>query len=947
MTRQALGKVVVCTALLAALAVTGITQAQSAVNTSPYLNGVLTQDPNCVSDPLFQRMFNGRGGWLVIPVYEYVPWQAEDGRYDPGDMWGLREHVQAAANAGYCVILRLYWKQSGDIPENPGLPAGQWCIPPEDDTDNRDEFASWCRDVVDYFQGFCTHYIIGNEPNQVGEHGGSGSLCFSASWYAGVFQTCWSAMTNGMPDIHVIVAGVTPSDTGCHTDPNHWKTYIAEIAGHLGTGHAHYAIHNNGDIHVGDKPLDQAFGIGQFEEYIEAITNGRGTGSGCQYYIVETNPFLHALESVQYPESWLIHLFDRVASWNDAAAADPEGPYYGYRPIRCVCYYSYWLGQDWSRYNLATNGGTTANTNHNLNVAAEKDFPLLIHRNDAPRPRISLLEGGQTQVFPDSSIEGDAAVDGNGESSAIFSYSGYTGFPAGSITCQTFDNGLWPVDRMMAWVLAQNVPYMLQGKAPNDSSVPVNAELFATTAPNPIAPLKQCYHDTLMDGMVLAGDFGDTYCQSVCAGVSDWDAGWGSCYDDDHHFTSFGPFGWYEICAYPPPDRVASGQLLEASRSVTFTVEPSVTVLNPTSATISWQTNVPSTSRVDYGTTSTYGSHVYLTDETHTPVIGTTHSVTLTGLTPNTVYHYVATSTATGRTPTPMSDRTFTTTTTVPPITISGIYVDNITLTSAVVHWTTNVASNSRVDYGTTTSYGAMRYNGSLVTSHAITLTGLSQGTTYHYKVTSKRSGYQTGISGDHTFTTLLPITITNISVDNITNFSARVRWTTNVPSSSMVAYGTSEKYDHRVEDKTYAIDHAMWLTGLSAGTTYHYMVHSSRQGYMDAASEDQTFTTAEGQVPLTISEIEATPSTHSATITWTTNVPSTSMVQYRRTGFKSWQTAGTDQGRSVLTNSHSVTLTGLSSGTTYDYRVRSAAPGYGIVTSDIYQFTTNRIMPH
>ncbi|NLE58621.1 MAG: hypothetical protein GX616_09695, partial [Planctomycetes bacterium] len=736
MTRQALSKVAVCTALLAALAVTGITQAQDpppAAFGSPYLNGLVVDNPESVTDPLAQRMFNGRGGWLVVPVYEWVNFS--DGHYDAAELqYHLRPRVEAAARAGYSVILRLYWKHQ-DAAGPAAAPSGQWCIPPEDQQGFKQQYADWCKLVAEKLGGgdqslpaMSTHFVIGNEPNQECEHGGSG--CFRASWYADVFRACQTSILEAAPNSKVLVAGVTPGTTGCQQDDD-WLIYVNEIASNLGEEADHYAIHGQVDACVTagpDGPLPsqgQAYDSGPFIDYYYAINLARGSGQNLYCYIVEVNPFFGDFTPAQhYGESWLIHTFDAVAYWNDILVA-----IHSLRPFQCVCYFSYDLpDQPWQDdYNLRAPGSTTEpNTNHSLHVAAEKDFPLLIHRNDAPRPRINLLEGGQTQVFPDSSMDGHCAVDGDGWTSGIFSTHDYTGFPGGSITCNTFNNGLWPVNRMMAWARVDYSPHAIQGNDPKDiESEGVTAELFATAAHNPIAPLKQCYHDTLMDGMVLAGDFGGTYCQSVCAGLTDPDAGWGGCYDEDHYWPLYGNYGWYEICAYPPPDRVASGQL-GPSRSVTFTVEPSVTVLSPTSAMISWQTNVPSTSRVDYGTASTYGSHVYLCDQTHTPVIGITHSVTLTGLTPNTTYHYVATSTATGRTPTPMSDRTFTTTTTVPPITISGIYVDNITLTSAVVHWTTNVASNSRVDYGTTTSYGAMRYNGSLVTSHAITLTGLS-----------------------------------------------------------------------------------------------------------------------------------------------------------------------------------------------------------------------------
>jgi putative transposon-encoded protein len=53
------------------------------------------------------------------------------------------------------------------------------------------------------------------------------------------------------------------------------------------------------------------------------------------------------------------------------------------------------------------------------------------------------------------------------------------------------------------------------------------------------------------------------------------------------------------------------------------------------SATISWTTNIPSTTKVEYGPTTSYGSSTPL-DST----LLTSHSVTLSGLNANTLYHY-------------------------------------------------------------------------------------------------------------------------------------------------------------------------------------------------------------------------------------------------------------------------------------------------------------------
>ena len=58
-------------------------------------------------------------------------------------------------------------------------------------------------------------------------------------------------------------------------------------------------------------------------------------------------------------------------------------------------------------------------------------------------------------------------------------------------------------------------------------------------------------------------------------------------------------------------------------------------------------------------------------------------------------------------------------------------------VTGAYVAWETDTASNSRVDYGKTTAYGANVTDGSSVTHHVLRITGLTANTTYHYKVTS------------------------------------------------------------------------------------------------------------------------------------------------------------------------------------------------------------------
>ncbi len=81
----------------------------------------------------------------------------------------------------------------------------------------------------------------------------------------------------------------------------------------------------------------------------------------------------------------------------------------------------------------------------------------------------------------------------------------------------------------------------------------------------------------------------------------------------------------------------------------------SATSVTPTGATISWTTNQFSSSRVDYGTTTGYGSMV----SNSTSVLS--HSITLTGLTCNTPYHYKVSSTDANGFTGSSGDNTFTT----------------------------------------------------------------------------------------------------------------------------------------------------------------------------------------------------------------------------------------------------------------------------------------------
>jgi hypothetical protein len=257
------------------------------------------------------------------------------------------------------------------------------------------------------------------------------------------------------------------------------------------------------------------------------------------------------------------------------------------------------------------------------------------------------------------------------------------------------------------------------------------------------------------------------------------------------------------------------------------------------SATINWTTDQVSTSQVAYGTTTAYGS---LSAFNASPV--TAHSVHLTGLTPGTTYNYAALSTNSSGQIT-SSNFAFTTTRVAGIPVIGAVTARNVTANSATISWTTDQPSTSQVEFGTTTAYGSLSaFGSSLVTSHSVTMNGLTPGTIYDAAALSVNAAGQVGTSADVTFTTVAaPPVISQVTVSGLTGTSARITWTTDQPSTSKVDYGTTTAYGSpSATNASLATSHSVTLHGLKPGTTYDYSATSMNAAGMQNSSPNLTF---------------------------------------------------------------------------------------------------------
>jgi hypothetical protein len=342
------------------------------------------------------------------------------------------------------------------------------------------------------------------------------------------------------------------------------------------------------------------------------------------------------------------------------------------------------------------------------------------------------------------------------------------------------------------------------------------------------------------------------------------------------------------------------------------------------------------------------------------------HNVILTGLNPSTQYFFFVQSTDSSNDVGTSSDSSYTFTTTAGPV-ISSTTVSAIQDTSANVTWTTSVAADSVLYYSTSPSFAsssAITGSKTLTTAHVISLTGLTQGTTYYYYVTSTDgsgntaidNNVQGGVAQYYNFSTVSDNSapaISDVSAALVGTQGATITWTTDKNATSRVTYDTDPLFGTAtttVETTVYTTAHAVVLSGLQASTTYYYSVYSADQNGNNTSSPTgsstpYTFDTeavgtttvqdvyqggggggggasAEDTTPPTINNIQVTQTGQdSVTITYTTSKISNGVVSY---GLDT--SYGNQEGDPTIYQlNHSDDLTGLIPMTTYHFSITSA----------------------
>ena len=373
---------------------------------------------------------------------------------------------------------------------------------------------------------------------------------------------------------------------------------------------------------------------------------------------------------------------------------------------------------------------------------------------------------------------------------------------------------------------------------------------------------------------------------------------------------------------------------------------PMVVDITDDAATIVWETDEPAVSGVSYNDGIAHG---LVRDES----LSTEHKVRLTNLSALAQYFFTVSSTdSLGNGPTLSNESTFTTLNSPdiePPLFIDDIKIVGITHQSALIHWNTDEPSSGIIWYGTSdTDLTLSAAVSKLKNKQQLQLTGLSEDTTYYFKIVSRdayNSEYSSSIMSFVTHNlpdTAAPAFIESPYVEKATDTSVILGWETDEPTEYQIKYGKDGNINQQKASGEKKSKHQVILSGLDDNATYNFdVIVTDLSGNQKTTSSTETasvlsfavmtasnstgntFTTsdtADTTAPI-ISNLTAVDiQSNYAVVNWDTDEIADSQVAFSISDSNETKVTGDLE----FTSSHSIVLTKLEPSTTYEITVKS-----------------------
>jgi hypothetical protein len=364
----------------------------------------------------------------------------------------------------------------------------------------------------------------------------------------------------------------------------------------------------------------------------------------------------------------------------------------------------------------------------------------------------------------------------------------------------------------------------------------------------------------------------------------------------------------------------------------TLTSSPQALDISTKKAKISWTTSREADSKIAFGTSSGQ----YFNEEVYSSTKETNHLIFLSNLTPATLYYYVARWTDedgnTGTSP-ELSFRT------LEAPRVKDVSVTNISISSALIKYTSKGASSVKIYYGKSTDFGGVKEipTSPVEAPYTSQLTGLDDGTKYYYKINSLDADgneYQGTVLD---LTTLPRPRLFDINFSQIRGTaqpSVLVSWNSNTEVSTVVSYYEASN-SKAVKDETNpnlikGVNRAI-LRNLNPETNYAMVIKARDKVGNEVVSDVYQFTTAIDTRPPTISgmKVESVVPAKSGQstgaqiiVSWNTDKPATSQVEFGEgTGGNYSQKT---QEETTLKQNHLVVISDLTPSKVYSIRALS-----------------------
>jgi len=384
---------------------------------------------------------------------------------------------------------------------------------------------------------------------------------------------------------------------------------------------------------------------------------------------------------------------------------------------------------------------------------------------------------------------------------------------------------------------------------------------------------------------------------------------------------------------------------------VTPTVPASLTTsdIATTSATLNWAASTGSPTVTYYWAVNTSATVNY---ESSYIQRGTTTStsIALSGLTSNTNYTWTVkavTNCGAGSSSAYASSANFKTTNAcTTPSTPTLAAATNVASSSATINWSASVSGSPTITYywavntSSTVDYESNYILNGTTTSLSAALTGLSNATTYYYKVkavtscNSSASAYQ-GSANSFTTTCTTPGTPASLSTTGITNSSITANWAASTGSPTItyswaIKAGATPAFNGTDDQSGIVSGTSVNISGLTSNTAYKWSV----KAYTDCGAGSSS--SAAAAVNCTTSVSCSTPSVPasltasgiantSATINWAASTGSPAISYSWAVGTGSNVTYEANYTARGITSGISTSVSGLTANTIYYYTVKAS----------------------